>query len=771
MQKILYIDDEESNLITLKLSLKKWFDVFTLLDAEKALDIIEKEQIRVVITDQRMPGLSGLECARKIKAQFKDVVIIILTAYDDNETMLEAINMGGIYRYLLKPWDIKDIRQTLISAFETYDLREKNISLFNGLVAQNKQLALQERRYRLLFENSNDAITILEDSYYHDSNDVTYQFFQCTKDQFLGRTPWELSPEVQPDGRNSREKAEELIKKAGVGIPQVFEWQHKRLDGSFFDASISLNLVETINNRNYIQAVLRDITLQKKAEIILRESEEKYRLIFENSPLGIAHFNRDGVISRCNKFFEEIIGVDKNAVVVNNYCRIVDKDLFGAIERILQGSPYEIFEGDYNLPGKGRGIPIRAQLTAIKKHGELEGGIMLLEDLSEKKKREELEKQVSVARESARFKQNFLAGMSHEIRTPLTGVMGMVDILEQTNLDKDQKEYIGILKQSGEDLREIINQVLDFSKIEAGKVTLKTSVFPFENVFAKAEKLFRSICKKDILFEIHKDERIPAYITADEVRVMQIVNNFLSNAVKFTDLGKITISSQLISSHKENQDILIKISISDTGRGISPEQQLSLFNPFTQLDFNDQQHKEGTGLGLSICRELALMHGGETGVDSKPGIGSTFWFTFLAQKDDGKTHRNIKKTDPESAPKGLRILVAEDKLVNQKVIRLILNSMGYKVDIAENGQQALDMFKPGLFDLILMDIQMPVMGGIVAIQKLKEAFANELPPIIGLSANAMEGDRERFIELGMDDYLTKPLMKEELLKVLSRLFP
>ncbi len=375
---------------------------------------------------------------------------------------------------------------------------------------------------------------------------------------------------------------------------------------------------------------------------------------------------------------------------------------------------------------------------------------------------EEIEKQG----EMIRFKQNFLANMSHEIRTPLTGILGMVDILEHSSLNKEQLEYINILKHSGENLREIINQVLDYSKIEAGKVQLNKKVFDFGDIVLQAESIFKSLAGNLLIFEYSCDPNIPSMIMADKNRIIQMTNNLISNSVKFTPKGKISLHAEKIKNLSNNKEIFLKISITDTGLGITAEKQKVLFRPFAQIHESDQRDYEGTGLGLSICKELAELQGGEIGVESTYGKGSTFWFTFIAAIGEDQFFADQITPSQDTGFKEMKILLAEDNVVNQKVIRLLLTSFGHQVEIAENGQKALDIYEPGKFDLILMDIQMPVMDGITSTKQLRLTHTN-LPPIVGLSANAFEGDREKYISLGLDEYLTKPFKKDDFVEVME----
>ncbi len=393
---------------------------------------------------------------------------------------------------------------------------------------------------------------------------------------------------------------------------------------------------------------------------------------------------------------------------------------------------------------------------------------------SEKLRKEEelrLQQQVEIAERSAEFKQNFLANMSHEIRTPLTGILGMADLLLKTPLNETQEDYMKTLIHSGENLRETINLVLDYSKIEAGKVKLNKEVFSVHDLFDKAEKLFLSICRKNILLKKHIKELVPPYLESDYQRVFQILNNLITNAVKFTEEGTISLIASLESSGTDNKEHLIKIAVKDTGMGIKQSAQKGLFRPFYQVEQSYNRSFEGTGLGLAICKELATILGGEIGVESIKGEGSTFWFTFKVREAERPLQKEKKpeKTEADTDVRSLMILLVEDKRINQKVITLVLKSMGHQVVIADNGQKALELYRPNYFDLILMDIQMPVMDGIAATQALKKCYP-ESPPIVGLSANAFEGDREKYMQMGMDEYLTKPVKESDFQRVIAKFF-
>ncbi|TVQ11895.1 MAG: PAS domain-containing sensor histidine kinase [Bacteroidetes bacterium] len=498
----------------------------------------------------------------------------------------------------------------------------------------------------------------------------------------------------------------------------------------------------------------------------LKENEEKYRLIFERSPLGVFHFNDKWEITECNDHFANIIGRPRHLLEGMHLKELSDRRITNAVEKVLKGSKAS-FEGRYKTIGKGKASPVRILFAPIKRNIQTIGGIGLVEDRSEFIEKQKLEKQIAVAKESVNFKQKFLANMSHEIRTPLTGIIGMIDILSQTRLNNEQMDYLSTLKLTSENLREIINQILDYSKIEAGRLKIKTRGFNFYELINNAQKLYETLCPPGVSLNLYIDPQIPEYIKADDHRVSQIINNILNNAIKFTRKGTIDLLA-LPEKWLADGALLLRIEVIDTGEGIHPEKINKLFKPFSQLEGTENQYFEGTGLGLSISKELTDLMGGDIGVISEQGKGSTFWFNFKAEKvsrEDARKSINfsaLKQTGP------LNILYAEDKLINQKVVNLILTSLGHKVTIVKNGQEALDKYEPGSFDLILMDIQMPVMDGITATRKLK-AKHPDLPPVVGLSANAFEGDKEKYMSQGLDDYLTKPVKKEDFMLLLHKL--
>ncbi len=518
------------------------------------------------------------------------------------------------------------------------------------------------------------------------------------------------------------------------------------------------------------------ITQRKEAEQSLKESEEKFRHLAENTSDGIIAFDAQNQVSYVSPSYLSQFGYTADKALKRNQDAIFelvhpdDRDvLFAHIFQAIGQKKNDLIYTYRVKNGKGQFI-WREDHAKFKydEQGNYEGANVICRDITERKLAEKARHDIEIAKQTIKFKQNFLANMSHEIRTPLTGVMGMIEALEHTKLSKKQQDFVNTIKLSGENLKVIIDQVLDYSKIEAGKVTIKPKVFEFRSLAETAKMLYKNNIKKGVEMVVRIDEKIPAFISADKHRLSQIVNNLVSNAVKFTPKGSVEIRASLVEVRNETNDVTIKMEVRDTGLGIPEAMQKNLFLPFSQIEDKDTVYHEGTGLGLSICKQLVEMMDGDIGMVSKLSGGSTFWFTFHAHKAEIPSQE--KPTLSESvAPEHLRILFAEDKIVNQKVVKLMLHSLGHHVTIACNGKQAVKMYEPHKFDLILMDIQMPVMDGVAATQYLKEKY-KYLPPVVGLSANAFEGDREKYMALGMDEYLTKPVKKDDFEVLIGKLF-
>ncbi|OFX59741.1 MAG: hypothetical protein A2066_11250 [Bacteroidetes bacterium GWB2_41_8] len=392
--------------------------------------------------------------------------------------------------------------------------------------------------------------------------------------------------------------------------------------------------------------------------------------------------------------------------------------------------------------------------------------------LTLRKTQEELIRSKELAENATRAKAIFLANMSHEIRTPMNGIVGMVDILKGTQLSKEQLEYLDIIEISGENLLMIINDVLDFSKIEAGQITFESLRFKLSDEVGEVVKVLKyKADQKGLDLSCNIAPEVPEMLVGDPLRLKQVLINLCNNSIKFTSDGFVKIHIDVINS-SENK-MRLKFEVQDSGIGISLENQLKLFKSFSQADTSTTRKFGGTGLGLAISKTLVQMMNGNIGIKSKEGEGAIFYF----DGEFGVSTQNLPDSMKDEINKieitaeKLKILLAEDNVINQKVAILNLRKMGHSVSLASNGEKAVEMFKNEAFDAIFMDIQMPEMDGIEATTVIRNwehnnKIINRIP-IIAMTANTLRSDKDIFISVGMDDYLGKPFNTPELVRVLE----
>jgi signal transduction histidine kinase/ActR/RegA family two-component response regulator len=376
------------------------------------------------------------------------------------------------------------------------------------------------------------------------------------------------------------------------------------------------------------------------------------------------------------------------------------------------------------------------------------------------------------------LKNQFLANMSHEIRTPLNGILGTADLCLETEMNREQKDYLDMIKTSGLRLHLVVNDILDFSRIESGKMSLDIMTFKLRERLLDTFNLMKvSASKKKLGFSCQIEDDVPNLLTGDPKRLSQVIFNLLSNAIKFTDKGEIGISVKSDNSSGEEGSVLLHCIVSDTGIGIPPEKQDQILNAFTQADSSHSRRYGGSGLGLSISSGLARLMGGEIWFHSIAGKGSRFHFTakFRAEYDLIKeevppSQENSLLSGPDANGNEYHILLVEDERINRMLAEKIMVKQGWKVTPARNGEEALTAYKTGRFDLIVMDIQMPVMDGFTATQAIRnmEEEKGGHIPIIALTAHAIKGDREKCLAAGMDDYLSKPIASDKFISTISR---
>jgi len=388
-----------------------------------------------------------------------------------------------------------------------------------------------------------------------------------------------------------------------------------------------------------------------------------------------------------------------------------------------------------------------------------------------KETEEKLKKEKERAEASEKTKQLFLAKMSHEIRTPMNAILGFAKLLEESLETKEQQEFIHIIIKSGDDLLVILNDILDFSRMEAGKIIFENVPFNLRDIVHTTILMMEPKSKqKGIDLKHHIDNKIPEMVVGDSVRLNQILLNLVSNAIKFTEKGEINITVTCITDNQDN--ILLDFGVKDTGIGIPFEKQEKIFESFEQATNDTARKFGGSGLGLSIVKQLVKLQNGEIFVNSKPGFGSDFHFKLSFLKAKGKVAFVIPEPTQIMIQKGkgINILVVEDNLINQMLVIKVLKKQGFETDVAENGLIALDKHKNNDFDIILMDLQMPEMDGYEATRKIRELSDSKKDiPIMAMSAHTIKGEFEHCIEIGMNDFISKPFDTKELYEKIFRL--
>lgn len=569
------------------------------------------------------------------------------------------------------------------------------------------------------------------------------------------------------------------------GSPQYFEAEMEDKHGKTVWREVYLNPIFSKDGSiEEVSGIAHDITQKKLSEIALIESEEKFRDIFESFQDIYYRSDLSGHIIMISPSAYEVSGYRPFEVIGKKITDFFTDSVKSrnVLKDLLRFGSVKNFEASFQTKsGTDLNFILNMRLVYDKQGQatEIEG---VARDITElKKSSEELLKAKEVAEKSLKVKERFLANMSHEIRTPMNGIIGMIDLLCDTPLEVTQKEYVQTIKKSSETLLYILNDILDLSKIEAGKMELHKSPISLEMTIEKLHALFlQQANSKQNKLTYYIEPEVPQYIIADETRLLQILSNLTANGIKFTENGEIRIYVYLIASRGKLKKF--KVEVQDTGIGISKENLSLLFNTFSQIDNSSSKSYAGTGLGLAISKELCKMMNGEIGVVSEPNQGSTFWFTFEAKETqisplllpaestDFKADDHFNKAAPF-------ILLTDDNMVNQKVASEILMKSGCVLDVASNGMEAIEKVKATFadpdkrkYDLLFMDIQMPDMDGVTATKLIRELGIPNLPPIVAMTAYSMREDRERFLNEGLDDYISKPIRANLLIQKVKEWF-
>jgi PAS domain S-box-containing protein len=613
-------------------------------------------------------------------------------------------------------------------------------------------------------------------------NDAWLELAGLTREEAMG-PGWATA--LHPDDAENVHRL--WTEAAEADEPFHAEYRFRRPDGSisWVLGIAAAEISDDGNPRGHIGVVL-DITEVVEARQELERERSRFKFLAENVTDAIITTGPDNICLYASPALFELTGYRPEEVIGKRVDIPIDED---GLAEILQ--TYEaLFAGEidravllYRTEHKQKGwrwYESNVRLVSDPQSGEPQEVIASVRDISEHKILEEKLRAARDAAEAAALaKSSFLANMSHEIRTPMNGVMGFADLLLESNLDGDQRQYAELIAESGQSMVALINDILDLSKIEAGQMAIAAQPIDLHHTINGTLRLMKAAAtKKGLLLESEIEERLPEYIVGDKLRIRQIVSNLVGNAIKFTENGAVRIRVQQVSD--EGQPA-IEVAVTDTGIGIAADRQEAVFGEFVQADGSTVRQYGGTGLGLSISRRLATLMNGSLSVASKEGHGATFILRFPLVPADAPEAAKAETSDRRPPPDANRdnrcILLVEDHDINRLLITALIEKAGYRFEIATDGVEAIASVEHAqqegrLYDMVLMDIQMPNMDGIEATRRLRQAgFSSELLPIVALTANAFNSDVEECLEAGMQAHLGKPVRMAELGPVLDRWLP
>ncbi len=568
-----------------------------------------------------------------------------------------------------------------------------------------------------------------------------------------------------------------------LNLKNEYEWICVHKNGRRFPVQLAITAIkDDSGNIVAFLGIAQDITERKSLERQIDKKNKDLELAQSIAKIGSWTFDiEEGQISWSKEMFnifpEDINNGEPDLEKHKSTIHSEDVDHWASVvgKCIENGEPYLMRFRTFKFVDPSQTVWVEARGEGRLKDGQvnlLYGTCQDITDLVLKEK--ELNNKAEALKRAERVKSEFLANMSHEIRTPMNGIIGMIDLLAETELSNEQKEMVETASVSSEALLELLTDILDLSKIEAENFELENINFNLNQLITNTCKLMEAKAKENgnDLNHVHdmKDSE-NLWVEGDSNRIGQILINFVSNAIKFTTNGKVKIGHEVLESNSDTTKL--KIYVKDNGIGISEENQQNLFDAFKQADSSITRKFGGTGLGLTICSKIAGAMGGKVYLESKENIGSTFFLELtLKNGTQSKTNLTTRKDNSQLAKRyPHQILLAEDNLINQKVAKLRLEKLGYTCDMVENGAEVLRQLsvKPiGHYTIILMDLQMPVMDGICATKEIIAKWGDKAPLIIALTANAFITDRENCLEIGMVDYLSKPLKKDALVEILIK---
>jgi PAS domain S-box-containing protein len=737
-----------------------------------ALTYLSAHQPDCILLDYQLPEINGLELIQKIKDMQIDSPLIILTGQGDEKLAVESIKMGAMDYLNKNNLTGRFLDKTIMHVIERHRLEQKE----KGQMSFIKNL----------METLPDPVFVKDtNGVYTECNNQFLQFIQMERHEIIGKSVYDIAPKEMADIYYKKDK--ELFDN-----PDVQEYESKVFSQKTNSERIVLFKKRTFNDQYGrvagIIGVIYDMTQIKQHEKELQQQRDRAQQYLNLAGSIIVAIDTHQIVTLINKKGCDIIGFPEEEIIGKNWFdHFIPPEICNEIKKVFQKLvlskknlevPY--YENEI-LTTNGRRLIAWNNTFLYDENHNIAGLLCSGEDITERKKYEQSILQSKEAAESAnRLKSEFLANMSHEIRTPMNGIIGLSDLLLESPLTKEQYEYVKNISKSSDLLLSIINDIIDLSKIEAGKLTLDHVSFNLVDTIHQIKEIMGvKADQKKLNLICQLSDNVPVQVKGDPLRLGQILMNLISNAIKFTDKGHVRVDVTV--ENRSNDLMTLQFIVADTGIGIAEKDLKHLFKSFSQVDTSIARKYGGSGLGLKISKSLVEMMGGHIDVSSEKDKGSRFSFTVKLSIDESNNDPSnrfvLEKPKEQDQPdkrsrithqKDVNILLAEDNPTNQIVAKTILIQLGYSIDIVENGLEAIKAVDMRDYDIILMDVQMPVLDGIEATKRIRSKETNKKNTIIAMTANVMQGDRELCLKNGMDDYIGKPFKKKTLESLLNK---